>query len=388
MYRFLIFYFIAYGGVHLYFNYKLNRAFHPPRRWSLTFSVCLLALFLSPIIARNLESSGLDRAPELLSSVGYLWMGLLFLFVTASAFFDIANCFLWFMRPFFKIAGRNFIGPRSLFLASAAYTVLIGIYGYFEALDIRTEYLTIKSSKVSAGAPRIRIAQISDVHIGQIVRETRIKAILKAVAKAEPDILVSTGDLVDGHQKHFNGLEKFFLETRPRLGKYAVLGNHEYYVGVEKSIDFMRDSGFKVLKNETVESGGLISISGVDDSRGDAERSLNALIEKKLLEATGKGFFRLLLKHRPVVESGSKGLFDLQLSGHVHKGQIFPFNFLTWISFPVKTGLTSLKDGGWLYVSRGTGVWGPPIRFLAPPEVTIIDLIPESSSNRSLSDLE
>ena len=85
--------------------------------------------------------------------------------------------------------------------------------------------------------------------------------------------------------------------------------------------------------------------------------------------------FTLLLKHRPAVDPDSLGLFDLQLSGHVHKGQIFPFNMLTYLFYPVRTGFTLYSLNTALYVSRGTGTWGPPIRFLAPPEVTVIELI-------------
>jgi predicted MPP superfamily phosphohydrolase len=188
---------------------------------------------------------------------------------------------------------------------------------------------------------------------------------------------VSTGDLVDGHQRHLNGLEQLFLEVTPRLGKYAVPGNHEYYVGIARSLKFMRDAGFKVLTNENFELGGMLCLTGVDDSRDKGQQAANALIEKDLLLKAAAGGFRLLLKHRPVVAAESAGRFDLQLSGHVHKGQIFPFNLLTWLSFPVQAGLTELDKGHYLYVSRGTGVWGPPIRFLAPPEVTVIDLQPD-----------
>jgi len=381
MYRFLIFYFVAYGGAHLYFYFKLNKAFPLSRRATLTISVCLLSIFISPLVARNLESSGLDRVPEFLSSAGYLWMGLLFLFVTAAASMDSINCFVSIVRTLVNKTKKTLINPRALFLTSALYTSMIGIYGYFEARNIRSEHLTINSSKIPPGVNRIRIVQISDVHIGQIVRETRIRDILERVSAAGPDLIVSTGDLVDGHQRHFRGIEKLFLEVRPKLGKYAVMGNHEYYVGIEKSIAFTKESGFKVLQDENFELGGLISITGIDDSRNREERTAHAAQEKKLLQAVPSGMFRLLLKHRPIVEKDSEGRFDLQLSGHVHKGQIFPFNFLTWMSFPVRAGLTNLEGGGLLYVSRGTGVWGPPIRFLAPPEITIIDLMPASVTN-------
>ena len=369
MYRFLIFYFVAYGGSHLYFFLKTKRAFpHCQKKQPLLISV-LTALFLSPLIARQLEPYGLDIITELMSRSGYIWMGLLFLFVTASALMDILN--LTLCRGFLKIS------PRPLFLASAAYSLLIGAYGYYEALHIVTEHLTIRSSRIPATVEKIRIVQISDVHVGQIVRESRIKGILRDIKAASPDILVSTGDLVDGHQKHFNGLDRLFLEINPGLGKYAIFGNHEYYVGREQSVKFMKDAGFKLLKNENSDPSGAICITGVDDSRNKLERAANSAIEKRLLESAPEGKFRLLLKHRPVIEKGSEGKFDLQLSGHVHKGQIFPFNLLTWLNFPVRAGLTRIGNGSHLYVSRGTGVWGPPIRFLAPPEITVIDLVPE-----------
>lgn len=367
--KFLIFYFVAYGGAHFYFFLKLKRAF-PHFQKSRPFFISILTiLFLSPLIARQLESSDFDMMAEVLSSSGYIWMGLLFLFVTASAFIDTLN--LTLSRTSFKIP------PRLFFLTSAAYSLVIGSYGYHEALDIVTEHLTIRSSRIPVQMERIRIVQISDVHAGQIVRESRIKTVVQYIKAASPDILISTGDLVDGHQRHFSGLERLFLDINPRLGKYAIFGNHEYYVGLEESLKFMKDAGFKVLKNENYDLSGALFITGVDDSRNKTERAANAVIEKRLLESGPEGEFRLLLKHRPVVEKGSQGKFDLQLSGHVHKGQIFPFNILTWISFPVRAGLTELETGSRLYVSRGTGVWGPPIRFLAPPEITVIDLIPE-----------
>jgi len=374
---FLIFYITAYGGMHLYFYLKVTRAFSFSRSRKLSLAALLLLIFIAPLAARSLETSGLDRLTEFLSNAGYLWMGLLFLFATAAATLDIAKLLLAAIPPG-KAAGR-LINPRRLFAVAVSYTFVIGIYGYYEATAIRTEHLTITSSRLPAAVGRVRIVQISDVHAGQIVRESRVRKIVALVKAAAPDMLVSTGDLVDGHQRHLDGLEQLFLEVTPRLGKYAVPGNHEYYVGIDRSVKFMQDAGFKVLNNQNFELGGMICLTGVDDSRNSSQRAANALIEKNLLLKAGAGGFRLLLKHRPVVAAESAGNFDLQLSGHVHKGQIFPFNWLTWLSFPVKSGLTELARGQYLYVSRGTGVWGPPIRFLAPPEVTVIDLLADKT---------
>ncbi|NVN98393.1 MAG: metallophosphoesterase [Geobacteraceae bacterium] len=369
MSRFLIFYFVAYGGSHLYLLLKIKRAF-PLSGSKLLLSASLLtALFLSPLIARKLESSGFDRVPEIISLAGYTWMGLLFLFVTAAATIDLYNVAL--ARTVYGVR------PCTLLVISVACTIIVGLYGYYEAANIRLERVTIKSSKILQSVGKVRIVQISDLHIGQIVREKRVKDVVDAIRHTAPDMIVSTGDLVDGHQKHFSGLELLFQELKPRLGKYAILGNHEYYVGINETEKFIKDAGFRLLVNENFESGGGICITGMDDSKNKAERLANVLAEKTLLDSVPKGEFKLLLKHRPVIEKSSEGEFDLQLSGHVHKGQIFPFNLLTWISFPVRAGLTEIQSGSHLYVSRGTGVWGPPIRFLAPPEVTVIDLYPD-----------
>lgn len=368
MSRFLIFYFVVYGGANVYFTLKLKRAFSISSRARILIFSLVATLFLAPLIARKLETSGFDLLPELFSNSGYLWMGLLFLFISSAALLELINLFLGRIR--------RKISARALFLTAVAYSLVIGCYGYFEARNIVTEHMTIKSSRIPESVNRIRIVQISDLHVGQIVRENRIRAVISAIRQASPDIIVSTGDLVDGHQRHFSGLERLFLEVNPRLGKYAILGNHEYYVGLDDSIKFMRNAGFNVLANENFELGGMICITGVDDSRTKSARLANALIEARLLDSAAKGAFRLLLKHRPVVAKDSEGKFDLQLSGHVHKGQIFPFNIMTWLNFPVRAGLSQLKSGGYLYVSRGTGVWGPPIRFLAAPEMTVIDLVP------------
>ena len=120
-----------------------------------------------------------------------------------------------------------------------------------------------------------------------------------------------------------------------------------------------------------------MTIVGVDDPAGSGLRKSDGEIERELLGKAPADRFTLLLKHRPDVEKDSAGLFDLQLSGHVHKGQVFPFRLFTRLFYPMYAGFYELSTGSHLYVSRGTGTWGPPIRFLAPPEVTLIELVHE-----------
>jgi len=160
------------------------------------------------------------------------------------------------------------------------------------------------------------------------------------------------------------------------MGMLASPGNHEYYADYRQSKDFTEKSGFRVLRSEALPVGEHLLVIGLDDPVGAKFTGFNPDAERTLLADATQGKFVLLLKHRPELSPQSRGRFDLQLSGHVHKGQIFPFNLITWLRFPVRAGTTLLEWGGRLHVNRGTGTWGPPIRFLAPPEVTVIDLVP------------
>jgi predicted MPP superfamily phosphohydrolase len=226
---------------------------------------------------------------------------------------------------------------------------------------------------------RFRICQISDVHLGLIVREERLASVLDVVKRENPDLFVSTGDLVDGQIDRISPLAGPLRDIRPACGKFAVTGNHEFFAGLDKSLAFTRDAGFDVLRGEAREIGGFLLVAGVDDpsGRGFGLRG-GENGEGELLASLPRERFTLLLKHRPTVEETTRGLFDLQLSGHTHRGQIFPFNFIVHLYFPMGSGLHELGNSH-LYVSRGSGTWGPPVRFLSPPEVTVIDLVRKKS---------
>jgi len=378
--RFLLFYFVFYGGAHLYAYLRICRGLSLDRSFRLLLPIPLLLLFIAPLLSRSLGQWGLDLAATVTSNAGYWWMGLLFLFVSASLPIDMLNILLRSAGKVCRGASITHVPSRVAVVVPALYAAAVAAYGYHEASSIRSEQVTILSDRVPAG--RIRIAQISDVHAGQVVREARIRKILAVVAAASPDLVLSTGDLVDGHQRHYSGLEPLFRELNPPLGKYAVTGNHEYYIGLDKAVKFTEEAGFRLLMDERVEVGEHLTIAGIADPGRKNNDPTRKNVEERLLTSANRGRFTLLLKHRPTVFPGSVGRFDLQLSGHVHKGQIFPFNILTWLAYPVHTGLTDLGGGSHIYVSRGTGVWGPPLRFLAPPEVTIIDLVTQEHTPR------
>jgi len=333
-------------------------------------------MVLAPFIINFSERHGFELFARVMSYIGYIWMGVLFLFVTSSLLFEIYRLVIYLaalisrknLSTMFPSAGFSFFIPLVLSLA-------VSTYGFFEAGNVRTEQVSIRTSKLPDNISRFKIVQISDVHIGLIVREERLKKIINEVKLAEPDILVSTGDLVDGQINRLAGLEEILNEINPRYGKFAITGNHEFYAGIDQALDFTRKAGFKLLRGEGAHVGDIMNIAGVDDPAGKTFNRYNNVQEKALLSELNNGRFTLLLKHRPFVDNASQGLFDLQLSGHTHKGQIFPFTLITKMFFPHQSGIFNLLNNSILYVSRGTGTWGPPIRFMSPPEVTVIELV-------------
>ena len=332
-------------------------------------------MVFAPVIVRILEKHGFESMARLLAYLGYTWMGLLFLFVSSLLVLDIFRFFLYISG---LILQSDFSGispsPRFSFIISLTLSVVIGAYGAFEAKRIRVEHVTIETHKIPKNLGRLKIVQISDVHLGLMVREKRLKRILDRVKSANPDILVSTGDLLDGQTDNLSNLAEMLREIPTTYGKFAVTGNHEFYAGITRSLDFIKNAGFTILKGEGLTVSGLLNIAGVDDTAGRRYGLETKVSEKALLAALPREKFTLLLKHRPLVDQDALGFFDLQLSGHIHKGQIFPFNLITMLFYPVVSGAHKIETNAWLYVSRGSGTWGPPIRFMSPPEVTLIEL--------------
>jgi hypothetical protein len=339
----------------------------------------MLIMILAPFIINISERHGYELFARGMSYIGYLWMGGLLLFFSSSLLFDIYRLFVYvsafLLRKNLAVmvpsAGFSFFIPLLLSIA-------ISFYGYFEAKNIHTENLIIRTSKLPDNISKLKIVQISDVHLGLIIREERLKNIIRIIKEAKPDILVSTGDLVDGQINKLEGLAEILNEINPGYGKFAITGNHEFYAGIDQALSFTKKAGFKILRGEGITVDGIINIAGVDDPAGNINGfSINVPV-KELLSGFDHDKFTILLKHRPFVDNDSIGLFDLQLSGHTHKGQLFPFSLFTKMYYPSDSGILKLVDNSLLYVSRGAGTWGPPIRFLSPPEVTVIELVRES----------
>ncbi|MGI4856474.1 MAG: metallophosphoesterase [Janthinobacterium lividum] len=228
------------------------------------------------------------------------------------------------------------------------------------------------------------IAQISDIHVGPTIRKRYLDPIVDAVNRLDADMVAITGDVVDGSVPALHAHTQPLSRLKGRHGVFLCTGNHEYYAGADAWIAEFRRLGIRVLMNEHVvlEHGGEpLLLGGVTDYSGahfgEMHRSDPA---RAIAGAPEAARFRLLLAHQPRSAAAADAAgFTLQLSGHTHGGQFFPWNFAVRMQQPFTAGL--VRSGAmWLYISRGTGYWGPPIRFAAPSEITHLRLVPRNAS--------
>jgi predicted MPP superfamily phosphohydrolase len=376
---FFIAIFAIYGGMHVYAFLRAKIVFGFGPAAGAAIAVFMAAMTFAPFFIRLLEKNDFELSAEVLSYIAYLWMAALFLFFCGSIVFDLANMLISASARITGGLRKLLITPRMSFFSCLGLSLIICLYGFFDALNIRTERLRIETTKLPAHVQRLTIVQISDVHLGLIVRTARLKRILDIVKAERPDIFVSTGDLVDAQIDELEGLAELLREVKAPYGNYAITGNHEYYAGIKEATAFTRKCGFTLLRGEAVRNG-VINIVGVDDPTGAQLHIEKQEPETALLSGLPKDRFTLFLKHRPTVDQNSAKLFDLQISGHTHRGQIYPFTYVSKIAYPLNAGRFDLGAGSILYVSRGTGTWGPPIRFLSHPEVTVYELVRKTAS--------
>jgi predicted MPP superfamily phosphohydrolase len=373
---FLLTFFSIYSLLHVYVLLRIRSAF-ALGTVPIIVLICFMAVMVTaPVLVRMAESRGLEAVARVLSYVGFSWMGLLFLFCITSLGVELYRLLVSGIGLALRanLSGLS-PSPQLAVFIPLVVSVGIGVYGSFEARAIRREEVIITSPKVPASVGTFTIAQIADVHLGLIVRGGRLEKILNVVERADPDLLVSTGDLVDGQIDKMTGLAELLHTVQPQYGTFAVAGNHEFYAGLDQAVRFTEEAGFRVLRGEAHEVAGFLTIAGVDDRTGKRFGLFRGPEEGVLLATVPRERFTVLLKHEPILAKDAEGLFDLQLSGHTHKGQLFPFNYIVKIFYPYDAGLFQLPHHAFLYVSRGSGTWGPPFRFLAPPEVTIIRLV-------------
>lgn len=310
---------------------------------------------------------------------GVAWAGLLTMGLFSSVFV------LTLARDAVLLAAWPFGGLPAAWAAGSAVAVLVlgAVVTAAGFLNARRTATVVKVDVPIAGLPAalegFTIAQITDIHVGPTIKARYVQAIVDRVNGLRPDMVAVTGDLVDGTVPELADHVAPLAALRSRHGTYVVTGNHEYYAGAHAWIDELRRLQLTVLMNEHVvlqHGDERLVVAGVADwSAHHFDPTHRSDPVGALAGSPMDAGARLLLAHQPRTAAlAADAGYHLQLSGHTHGGQFFPWNFFVPLQQPFTAGLHRLKDL-WVYTSRGTGYWGPPKRFGAPSEITCLRLV-------------
>lgn len=300
----------------------------------------------------------------------YFIVIMLFILLMLSVLTDI----LWGIG--LVIFKSKMIALPSLFVL-LAMSLLCSSWALYEGMKIPNIKITqIQSDKITKP---VKIVFLSDLHIHRTINPRKIDGIIQRVNSLNPDILILGGDTIDDSLNKTQDIVAKLNNIQAKDGRFFVAGNHEFYKGLHKSVHFLKNLNYTFLENNGISIGQLY-VAGIPDLR-------HSLTPVKLADTFKNALpdqYKILVSHTPA-DFQSQNDFDLELSGHTHGGQIFPFHILTKIyNKHFLSGLYNLTNGAKLYISRGSGQWGPQMRFLAPSEITVIELRPQQNKEQGV----
>jgi len=381
------------GGMHAYLWWRLIRDPRLPAPWGRIATLLLVLLALGVPAGLFMARSARGWVARVAPAAAAAWLGVAFILFSTVLALDLARLAgdgLAFVLDWLRTRPDPPSDPgRRLLLARALAGGAVAAAGGVTAFSLRSALgpaeiheVPVKLGRLPPALSGLTIAQISDLHVGPALRDTAVRRVVEQTNALRPDLIAITGDLVDGSVPELGRAISHLAALRARYGVVFVTGNHEYYSGVGPWLAELRRLGIRVLQNERVrigDGGASLDLAGVDDWRealawpgGYAGALGNALAGRDPDRCL------VLLQHQPrgMEEAVLSGV-ELQLSGHTHGGQIFPFNFLVAAAYPYIAGLYrhhQAAQTGQIFVSRGTGFWGPPMRLGSPPEIAKIVL--------------
>ena len=331
------------------------------KRW-LLFAAVLL--WLSYPLGRALAHWKLTFPGYFFEMAGAIWMGALFLALIWLLAVDLVTGFGFLLTEAYK----------PLRVAALGLTALLSIWGLIQGLRspaVREEVVVLRGLPVRLDG--LVAVQVSDLHLGTLMGRRWLDRLADLVNGQNPDLIFLTGDVLDGGAEEVERLKPQLALFRAPLGVWAVTGNHEFYVGLDRSVAFMESCGIVVLRDSAREVAPGLVLAGVDDLTARREFRVDGDPLQKALASRPEGA-TIFLSHSPLgAETADKMGVGLMLSGHTHNGQIWPFGYLVRLYYPYITGRYAV-GGMTLLVSHGTGTWGPPMRLFARGEIIRISL--------------
>jgi len=388
---------VAVSALTLIYGYTGLRLFRPARlsrNWKISLWGILFLLYIALPIAiyfRHQNPDGLLVIP--LSWFAYLTFGFFTLTFAALFLRDISLMLYWcgkglismFQRFLVPSQQENLSDPaRRGFLVNSTNLAILGVtgsltgYGVAQARQIpEVVTIDIPLNNLPPAFHGFRILQITDLHVSQTIRRDYVRGVVETAMAQQPDMVAITGDLADGSVDSLRSETAPLSDLAAPYGKYFVTGNHEYYAGVDAWLEEITRLGFTPLLNEhrrLTRNGSEIVLAGITDYRASQIDPQHASNPKKALAGAPEGRVNIMLAHQPksIFQAEAAGA-DLLITGHTHGGQFFPWNHFVSLDQPYVQGLHR-HGNTQIYVSRGTGYWGPPMRVGAPSEITVLHL--------------
>ncbi len=358
-------------SLHYYTHKRFVEKSHLKTTTKATFNIILILNLIG--VFAYIFTRYYPHIPNWLYFIFSLPIGIIFLIFCLTIIYDISNQALS-LSPISQ-SKRDFF-RKTLDIASIGAAFVLNSRAIYEAQHIVIEDVDIKIKDLKK---TYNIIQLSDIHIGGLIDADFIKSIVSKINALEPDLVVITGDLVDIEIKYAKDAISGLASLKSKHGIYFIVGNHEYFHNISEILEAIKSLGIKVLENDSVyigEKDNGFNLAGVYDMFG--YRTLEFVPDlKKALKHTLPTFPTVLLAHQPLyIEEVENNKVDLMLSGHTHGGQLYPFRLLVGLQQPYIAGLYNHNNNLQIYVNRGTGYWGPPMRLGVSSEITNIKLLP------------
>ena len=365
---------IIYSLVNIYLYYKGYKAIPFLQNNKFIYAITFFLLAVLFIVAKILESKHSSIITDILNIVGGFWLAfMLYGFI----FFLLSDIILLILRVPGILRGENIILYRKwafIIISSASLLFIIG--GFINAIIPVTKEYNISVNKSAGSVKTLRIAAVSDIHLGSIIRKRSLKKMSAIIKDLKPDIVLLLGDIVDGEIGPVlrGDLLQYFTWPQCTDGLYAITGNHEFIGGADRTIPYIESKGIRVLKDEIITlDGGIQLIGRIDrDSFRFYKKERKTLEELMQQVDTTKPV--ILLDHQPFhLDETAKYGIDLELSGHTHNGQMWPLNYVTSMIYELSYGYMKKRNTNFI-VSSGYGLWGPRVRSGSRSEVLLINI--------------
>jgi predicted MPP superfamily phosphohydrolase len=375
---FIIFFTIVLGvyfGGNFYIYKRAIQALHSGGTFLFLFRIFLLALILAFPVGHLVDHYCRCQASNFLSVIGSFWLAPMLYFFLTLVLIDLFRVINHYFMIFPQFINTNPVtAGRVLFIGVFLLVSLTLFFGFKSARNVKITRIDITLKKLSREHNALNIVQISDMHLGTIIHKKRLIEIVDKANALDPDLVLITGDLVDESVDRLEDMVEPLSRIKSRLGVYAVTGNHEFYAGVDQAVRFMEQAGVRVLRNRYVTIDSILNLVGLDYITPEQQSARKDPPLESIMRDMDKSLPTILMYHAPVrLEKAEAAGIDLQLSGHTHKGQLFPFNFITNLVYTIDSGYARIGNMQ-IYVSNGVGTWGPPVRVGAPPEIVQIRL--------------